>query len=115
MPVTPLRFSALLALALATGTPSADILAKAGVTPQSLNTAIETIRKGRTADSPTAENAYDALKKYARDLTEAAREGKLERLVSGLRYFTGASRAGRLSLERIVAATERGAPSRLHT
>src|SRR6516225_6015612 len=50
---------------------------KAGVTPQNLNAAIEALRKGRTADSATAENAYDALKKYARDLTQAARDGKL--------------------------------------
>src|SRR3982750_4229296 len=54
------------------------ILAKAGVTPQNLNAAIETLRKGRTADSASAENAYDALKKYARDLTQAARDGKLD-------------------------------------
>jgi ATP-dependent Clp protease ATP-binding subunit ClpB len=45
---------------------------------QNLNSAIEALRKGRTADSATAENAYDALKKYARDLTQAARDGKLD-------------------------------------
>jgi ATP-dependent Clp protease ATP-binding subunit ClpB len=67
----------LLALVLAKGTPSADILATAGITPQSLNAAIEEIRKGRKATSETAEQAYDALKKYARDLTAAARERKL--------------------------------------
>ena len=55
--------------------------AKAGVTPQTLNAAIEDLRKGRTADSATAENAYDALKKYARDLTEAARDGKLDPVI----------------------------------
>ena len=71
----------LLALAMATGTPAAAALEKAGVTPQNLNTAIKNMRKGRTADSPTAENAYDALKKYARDLTEAAREGKLDPVI----------------------------------
>ena len=71
----------LLALAMATGTPSADILKDAGVTAQQLNGAINDIRKGRTADSPSAENAYDALKKYARDLTEAAREGKLDPVI----------------------------------
>jgi ATP-dependent Clp protease ATP-binding subunit ClpB len=54
---------------------------KGGVTPQNLNAAIEAIRKGRTADSATAENAYDALKKYARDLTEAARNGKLDPVI----------------------------------
>ena len=54
------------------------ILARAGVTPQNLNAAIEALRKGRTADSASAEQAYDALKKYARDLTQAARDGKLD-------------------------------------
>ena len=49
---------------------------KAGVTPQTLNAAIEALRKGRTADTATAENAYDALKKFARDLTQAVRDGK---------------------------------------
>ena len=56
-------------------------LSKAGVTPQALNAAIEAIRKGRTADSASAEQAYDALKKYARDLTAAAREGKLDPVI----------------------------------
>ena len=51
------------------------------LTPQSLNAAIEQLRKGRTADSQSAENAYDALKKYARDLTEAARAGKLDPVI----------------------------------
>ena len=71
----------LLALALADGTQSAKILKEAGVTPQGLNAAITGLRKGRTADSATAENAYDALKKYARDLTEAARNGKLDPVI----------------------------------
>ena len=71
----------LLALALATSTPAAAALGKAGLTPQNLNSAINDLRKGRTADSATAENAYDALKKYARDLTEAAREGKLDPVI----------------------------------
>src|SRR5207245_4988418 len=57
------------------------ILRKGGVPPQNLNAAIEALRKGRTADSATAENAYDALKKYARDLTQAARDGKLDPVV----------------------------------
>ena len=70
----------LLALALSTGD-SAKILKDAGVTPQGLNGAITALRKGRTADSATAENAYDALKKYARDLTEAARNGKLDPVI----------------------------------
>ena len=71
----------LLALTMAKGTPSADALARAGVTPQGLNGAINDLRKGRTADSASAENSYDALKKYARDLTEAAREGKIDPII----------------------------------
>ncbi len=71
----------LLALTMASGTPSADILKNAGVTAQGLNAAINEVRKGRKADSAGAENAYDALKKYARDLTEAAREGKLDPVI----------------------------------
>jgi ATP-dependent Clp protease ATP-binding subunit ClpB len=51
------------------------------VTPQALNAAIDALRKGRTADSASAENAYDALKKYARDLTQAARDGKLDPVI----------------------------------
>ena len=71
----------LLALALAKGTPAAKVLADAGLTPERLNAAIESIRKGRTADSASAEEGYDALKKYARDLTAAAREGKLDPVI----------------------------------
>ena len=71
----------LLALALAAGTPSARVLKEAGLTPQSLNKAIEEVRKGRRADSASAEASYDALKKYARDLTEAARAGKLDPVI----------------------------------
>jgi len=71
----------LLALAMEKDSEAARILRDAGVTPQTLNAAIEDLRKGRTADSASAENAYDALKKYARDLTEAAREGKLDPVI----------------------------------
>src|SRR5512136_2065176 len=71
----------LLALALEKDSEAGKILAKAGVTPQNLNAAINALRKGRTADSASAENAYDALKKYARDLTQAAREGKLDPVI----------------------------------
>ncbi|MCW5698871.1 MAG: ATP-dependent chaperone ClpB [Rhodospirillales bacterium] len=71
----------LLALALATGTSAAKVLADAGLTPQNLNRAIEELRKGRTANSATAEDSYDALKKYARDLTAAAAEGKLDPVI----------------------------------
>jgi ATP-dependent Clp protease ATP-binding subunit ClpB len=71
----------LLALALEKGNEAGKILANAGVTPQNLNAAIEALRQGRTADSASAENAYDALKKYARDLTQAARDGKLDPVI----------------------------------
>ena len=71
----------LLALALAQGTDAAKALADAGVTAQGLNSAIEEIRQGRKADSATAEDSYDALNKYARDLTEAAREGKIDPVI----------------------------------
>jgi ATP-dependent Clp protease ATP-binding subunit ClpB len=71
----------LLALALDKSNEAGKILQKAGVNAQSLNAAIEALRKGRTADSATAENAYDALKKYARDLTQAARDGKLDPVI----------------------------------
>ena len=71
----------LLALALEKDSEAGKILSQAGVTPQTLNAAIEALRKGRTADSASAENAYDALKKYARDLTQAAREGKLDPVI----------------------------------
>jgi ATP-dependent Clp protease ATP-binding subunit ClpB len=71
----------LLALVLATGSDSARILKDAGVTAQGLNAAIADLRKGRTADHATAENTYDALKKYARDLTELAKTGKLDPVI----------------------------------
>jgi ATP-dependent Clp protease ATP-binding subunit ClpB len=71
----------LLALSLEKDSEAAKILAQSGVTPQNLNAAIEALRKGRTADSSSAENAYDALKKYARDLTQAARDGKLDPVI----------------------------------
>src|SRR6202163_4581744 len=71
----------LLALAMEKGTQAAKILANAGVSAQTLNAAINDIRKGRTADSASAENQYDALKKYTRDLTDAARTGKLDPVI----------------------------------
>jgi ATP-dependent Clp protease ATP-binding subunit ClpB len=71
----------LLGLTLEKDSDAAAILKKGGVTPQNLNAAIEALRKGRTADSATAENAYDALKKYSRDLTQAARDGKLDPVI----------------------------------
>jgi len=71
----------LLGLAMDKTSEAGSLLNKGGVTPQNLNAAIEALRKGRTADSATAENAYDALKKYARDLTQAARDGKLDPVI----------------------------------
>ncbi len=71
----------LLALSVEKGTEAAKILEKAGVTPSSLNDAINDFRKGRTADSASAEQSYDALKRYARDLTEAAKDGKLDPVI----------------------------------
>ncbi|PWJ84739.1 ATP-dependent Clp protease ATP-binding subunit ClpB [Pseudaminobacter salicylatoxidans] len=69
------------ALAMEKSARTSEILAKAGVTPQALNQAINDIRKGRTADSASAEQGYDALKKYARDLTADARSGKLDPVI----------------------------------
>ena len=59
----------------------AGFLEAAGVTPVALNQAINTSRKGRTADTANAEGQFDALKKYARDLTEAAREGQMDPVI----------------------------------
>ncbi len=71
----------LMAIAVSKGTDAANALAKAGVKPQALEKAIQDLRKGRTADSASAEGSYDALKKYARDLTQAARDGKLDPVI----------------------------------
>ncbi len=71
----------LLALAIEKSARTSEILEKAGVTASGLNEAINEIRKGRTADSASAEEGYDALKKYARDLTAEAREGKLDPVI----------------------------------
>src|SRR5271154_127727 len=71
----------LVALAMEKSSEAGRILANAGVTPQTLNAAINDLRKGRTADSASAENAYDALKKYTRDLPEAATSGKLDPVI----------------------------------
>jgi ATP-dependent Clp protease ATP-binding subunit ClpB len=71
----------LLALATAKTGASGRVLKDAGVTPASLNTAIKDLRKGRTADSSSAEDQYEALKKYTRDLTAAARDGKLDPVI----------------------------------
>ncbi|HYG30367.1 MAG TPA: ATP-dependent chaperone ClpB [Allosphingosinicella sp.] len=71
----------LLALVLAANTDAAKALADAGVKAEALNAAINELRGGRTADTQTAEDRYDALKKFARDLTQAARDGKLDPVI----------------------------------
>ncbi len=71
----------LLALALASTTAAGKALAAAGLRPEALNTAINDLRGGRAADTAGAEDRYDALKKYARDLTQAARDGKLDPVI----------------------------------
>ncbi|MBB3066316.1 ATP-dependent chaperone ClpB [Limibacillus halophilus] len=71
----------LLALAMPNAGKAADILKAATITPQTLNQAVEELRKGRTAQSANAEEGYDALKKYTRDLTAVAREGKLDPVI----------------------------------
>ena len=69
------------ALSMEKSAKTSDILSRGGVTPTALNQAINDIRKGRTADSASAEQGYDALKKYARDLTADARAGKLDPVI----------------------------------
>lgn len=71
----------LLALCMDDKSSVGQLLKKAGVTPQSLNSAINDLRKGRKADSSSAEDSYDALNRYARDLTAVAREGKLDPVI----------------------------------
>ena len=71
----------LLAMALDPNSPTAKHLKAGNVDPKSLNNAIEEIRSGRTADSASAEAAYDSLKKFARDLTQDARDGKLDPVI----------------------------------
>jgi ATP-dependent Clp protease ATP-binding subunit ClpB len=71
----------LLALTLAQNTAAGKALAEAGVRAEALNGAINELRGGRTADTQSAEDRYDALKKFARDLTQAARDGKLDPVI----------------------------------
>ncbi|MGE3142095.1 MAG: ATP-dependent chaperone ClpB [Hyphomonadaceae bacterium] len=71
----------LFGLAITPDGKAGEILKKNGLTPQKLEAAIQELRKGRTADSASAEDQYDALKKYARDLTEDARKGKLDPVI----------------------------------
>ena len=61
--------------------PAKSALEAGGVNAQSLNAAINDIRQGRTADTASAEDGYEALKKYARDLTQAARDGKIDPII----------------------------------
>ncbi len=60
---------------------AAELLKQAGVTPQALNEAINDMRKGRTASTANAEDQYEALQKYTKDLTEAAKEGQLDPVI----------------------------------
>lgn len=71
----------LLALVLAKTTEAGKALADAGVKAEALNAAINELRGGRSADTQSAEDRYDALKKFARDLTQAARDGKLDPVI----------------------------------
>ncbi len=71
----------LVALAIETSASTSATLKKAGVTAAKLNEVINDIRKGRTADTANAEQGFDSLKKYARDLTAEAREGKLDPVI----------------------------------
>ena len=71
----------LVALALSLNTAAGKALKTAGVTPEGLNTAINALRGGRAADTAGAEDRYDALKKFARDLTQVARDGKLDPVI----------------------------------
>jgi len=71
----------LLALTLASASGAGRALADAGVKAETLNTAINELRGGRAADTAGAEDRYDALKKFARDLTQAARDGKLDPVI----------------------------------
>lgn len=71
----------LLALAIEKGADTAKLLANAGVTAEGLNSAINEIRQGRTADSANAESGFEALKKFAQDLTQDAKDGKLDPVI----------------------------------
>ena len=71
----------LLAAIAKEGAAAADALKKAGVTPAGLESAAQAVRKGRSADSASAEEGYDAMKRYARDLTQAARDEKLDPVI----------------------------------
>ncbi|HTC07305.1 MAG TPA: ATP-dependent chaperone ClpB [Acetobacteraceae bacterium] len=71
----------LLVAIAASDTPAARVLKSAGTSAQALDKAVNDVRKGRKVDSPNAESGFDALKKYARDVTAVAREGKLDPVI----------------------------------
>uniref|UniRef100_UPI0035A958A6 Clp protease N-terminal domain-containing protein n=2 Tax=unclassified Sphingomonas TaxID=196159 RepID=UPI0035A958A6 len=71
----------LVALALSLNTVAGKAIKESGATPEGINAAINDLRKGRTADTAGAEGSFDALKKFARDLTQAARDGKLDPVI----------------------------------
>jgi ATP-dependent Clp protease ATP-binding subunit ClpB len=71
----------LLALTVSTSSVAGKALAAAGLKPETLNEAINELRKGKAADTASAEDRYDAMKKFARDLTQAARDGKLDPVI----------------------------------
>jgi len=71
----------LLALAMAQGTEAAEAIGRSGIAAQDINRAIKSLRKGRKADSAGAEDKYEALKKYTRDLTQAVLDGKLDPVI----------------------------------
>ena len=71
----------LLAAIAKEGGAAAEALKSAGVTARKLDEAVTEMRKGKTADNASAEDSYDALKRYARDLTEAARDGKVDPVI----------------------------------
>jgi ATP-dependent Clp protease ATP-binding subunit ClpB len=71
----------MLLLALAMVEPTKSLFSKVGIQPEALNKAIQEMRKGRKADSASAEDTYDALNRYARNLTQAARDGKIDPVI----------------------------------
>jgi len=71
----------MLLLALVMVEPTKSLFTKTGITPEALNQSIQALRKGRKADSASAEDTYDALNRYARNLTQAAREGKIDPVI----------------------------------
>jgi ATP-dependent Clp protease ATP-binding subunit ClpB len=82
----------MLFLALSMVEPTKGLFTKIGITPEALNQAIQALRKGRKADSASSEDTYDALNRYARDLTQAAREVKLTRSSGVMKKFAAPSR-----------------------